>query len=325
LDIPRSVASRNSKLGKELSKDTVVNNIANLIKESRAVSTARRYESGWKSFHDYCDWTGYQELPAEVVTVLEFLSWWELTGGGGSIDSLAAAIAAKHVDNGLKNPVEDVRVMRLREGVRRRVAMKKDNEGEREPLPISALRFWIENRPKNTKWLIWLRDAALVALALRCMRRPGEMGILKRKHILGWKDGLFKVKIPKSKTDQLMKGKVIPIDSVPDSKICPVKLVERYILLTNPGINDFLFQSSSGKQLSASAVSAIVKRMAENAQLKGKFSGHSLRIGGATAAAKAGLTTAQIKSVGGWSSDAVNRYIRPVSVAGVGASKAMGF
>ncbi|KAK0517810.1 hypothetical protein OC834_007969, partial [Tilletia horrida] len=43
---------------------------------------------------------------------------------------------------------------------------------------------------------------------------------------------------------------------------------------------------------------------------KSAFSGHSFRIGGATAHWHAGASLADIKLIGGWSSDCVVRYLR---------------
>jgi len=54
------------------------------------------------------------------------------------------------------------------------------------------------------------------------------------------------------------------------------------------------------------------------------FGFHSLRAGGATAAAKAGVPVHLIKQHGNWSSDAVYAYIRPDTAERISASAAMG-
>ncbi|CAG8796616.1 15754_t:CDS:1, partial [Gigaspora margarita] len=54
----------------------------------------------------------------------------------------------------------------------------------------------------------------------------------------------------------------------------------------------------SVKRITTGTVNAAVKRITNHAQLRGKYSGHSLRIGGATRAMKAELTLLQIMSIG---------------------------
>ena len=77
--------------------------------------------------------------------------------------------------------------------------------------------------------------------------------------------------------------------------------------------------------MSASAVSPIFRRIAQDAGVRGPFSGHSLRIGGASAALSGGLSVDQVKAVGGWKSDAVKQYLAPVLLQSDSVSQLMGF
>lgn len=86
-----------------------------------------------------------------------------------------------------------------------------------------------------------------------------------------------------------------------------------------------LFPNQFGKKISVGAVSQIVKRMATHASLAGRFASHSLRIGGATAAMRAGMTMPQIRAIGGWESKAITRYLRGIGAAKAGATQRMGF
>jgi len=56
-----------------------------------------------------------------------------------------------------------------------------------------------------------------------------------------------------------------------------------------------------------------------------KVSSHSLCIGGATAAIEGGLTREQTMTIGGWNSEAVNRYLRARELAVMQVSQRMGF
>jgi integrase len=124
---------------------------------------------------------------------------------------------------------------------------------------------------------------------------------------------------------RFVRGKVIPME--PSGGVCcPVRTLDRYLEEFRLGDTEWLFPSmiKSEKPVSGQAVSKIVKRAAEHAGLKGRYSGHSLRIGGATAALKGGMTMEQIRSVGEWESKAVLLYLRSVAAANNSASIKMG-
>jgi site-specific recombinase XerD len=172
-----------------------------------------------------------------------------------------------------------------------------------------------------------LRDAALVALGLRLMRRGAEIAALTTRDVEETVDGVT-VTIRRSKTDQTGIGLQLPVEES-DTPTCPVRLLRRWLSVRSAlavrGTHcDALFLSARGTALTTSAISAIVKRSAAAAGLSGSFSAHSLRIGGATAAMGAGASLATIQAMGGWSSDAVQRYLRPVAAAKAGFSSAIG-
>ena len=150
-------------------------------------------------------------------------------------------------------------------------------------------------------------------------------GLLLRSHV--WVDyqGWVWIFIPKSKTDQLGVGKEVSIEPC-YSKYCPAAILKSYMQLFPGSANDFLFPSINdpSHEVSSSAVNSAVKRVAKHAELDGQYSGHSMRIGGATAAMGGGATMAQLRSYGDWVSDAILRYIR-AGAASSGFSAKMGF
>lgn len=88
----------------------------------------------------------------------------------------------------------------------------------------------------------------------------------------------------------------------------------------------FLFPASNRLgHVSTSAFSKWEKQVAEFAGLRGRFSGHSVRIGGATAAMEGSMTLAQIRAIGDWESKTVLLYLRLVESSQLGASIKMGF
>lgn len=194
----------------------------------------------------------------------------------------------------------------------------------RDPLPVKALRTYVDDPPIGVSSIIWKRNCAMIALGLRTMRRPAELCNL-RIGDLKMENGICWVRINRSKTAQFAKGKFIPIEPT-NSSYCPVRLVYEYLKFREIKRNeDPLFLSISGKRMMTGAVNAVVKRLAQHAGLEGKYSGHSVRIGGATGAMKAGLTLPQIMSIGGWLSQSVALYLRSVSTTLQNTSARMGF
>ena len=210
------------------------------------------------------------------------------------------------------------------EGAIRLASKKKDWPREREPFQLEALRAWLET-PRASSPFLHTRDAALVILGFRAMLRPGELAALKMEDVRKTIDGGLQVRIGVSKADQKAERRPILITPT-GSKTCPVSLVEELVeLRRSQGAlgGDRLFVSEKGTHMSVPGISAVVARMAREAGLNGKFSGHSLRIGGASAALEGGLSVDEIKTAGAWKSDAVNLYLIPKSLS-ARVGKAMG-
>jgi integrase len=267
---------------------------------------------------------GINPLSPSEESLLNYLASLDLLGKASSAGFVLVALKARFLDVGIPDPTVSYRVKQLVKGLLRKAAEEKIPAAERLPLPADAIVLWCKSKPANVAYEFWIRDAAIAILGFRCMRRPGEIGNLRRSHL--WKkDGWFYLKVPFSKTDQLRKGKVIPIEPSDSSWSCPVKILDRYLASRRfKNGESLLFTSRTGSKLSTAAVSAIVKRIAANAKLEGKFSGHSLRIGGATAALQGGMTMEQIRAIGEWHSKAVLFYLRSIAAARTGASKKMG-
>ena len=117
--------------------------------------------------------------------------------------------------------------------------------------------------------------------------------------------------VKKSKTDRSGSGQVLCIGSTGDT-ICPVKAMKKYIRarvqLFSPGP---LFIWQHGQFFTRSNFTTILQATLDAAGYNGNaFASHSLRIGGATAAAGAGIDEWKIKLLGWWNSDCYKRYVK---------------
>ena len=91
----------------------------------------------------------------------------------------------------------------------------------------------------------------------------------------------------------------------------PVAAILAYLAIRPETPGGPLFIYSDGSPLTRDRLIAAVRRaLAEAGVDTTGYSGHSFRIGAATAAARAGLGDALIKTLGRWESAAYQRYIR---------------
>ena len=120
---------------------------------------------------------------------------------------------------------------------------------------------------------------------------------------------VLQVGIKGSKTDQWRHGIFLMVGRT-EKKICPVKAMLGFLAVRGFKSGP-LFRFRDGTPLSRQQ---FVKRLREILCAAGvdctHFSGHSFRIGAATAAAARGVAESTIQTLGRWSSDSYKRYIR---------------
>ena len=100
------------------------------------------------------------------------------------------------------------------------------------------------------------------------------------------------------------------MDQCAESVLCPVAAVVAYMIKRGSSPGEF-FRRSNGSHLSKSVFVSEIKRAPRACRLdQAAYSGHSFRIGAATAAARAGLPDSTIQTLGRWSNAAFLAYIR---------------
>ena len=122
----------------------------------------------------------------------------------------------------------------------------------------------------------------------------------------------FKVHIKCSKTDPFRMGCDIYVGRG-EGPVCPIRALGNFLALRGSSEGP-LFTFSDGRPLTRQQLSSTVQSILHSAGYTGSYSGHSFRIGAATTAAARGVPDHLIKTLGRWSSDAYQIYIRtPVS------------
>ncbi len=182
---------------------------------------------------------------------------------------------------------------------------------------VSELKAMLQALPEG---LLGVRDRALLLVGFAGAFRRSELVSLDVADLSFTSDGL-EVTLKRSKTDQEGQGRRIGIPFGSSPHTCPVRSLRAW--LDGAGIADgpvFRDVSRRGRvgavRLSDKAVARLVKRAARAAGLDpARFSGHSLRAGLATSAAKAGKTERAIMAQTGHKSEKmVRRYIRDASL-----------
>ncbi|XP_020908588.1 uncharacterized protein LOC110246574 [Exaiptasia diaphana] len=176
-----------------------------------------------------------------------------------------------------------------------------------------------------------LQVAVLIVVGFAGFLRWSDLSVIKVEDVVFY-DSHMDVVLPKRKNDQRRSGSAISIAST-GSVYCPVSLTRRFILraglLSGPLFRECVsrgvVKSLSSKALSyASARSQVLSAFTAIGLDAKKFGLHSLRAGGASAAARAGIPGRLISSHGGWKSDVSrNGYIKDCKDSILAVSKSL--
>lgn len=256
--------------------------------EGRSPSTKRAYKGCWSRFEAYCAGHNKPAMPASPNMVAAFLA--RLASDGKSWSTVTqhrAAIALAHRLQGHPDPTDAPEVAMTVDGIARAVGVAPRKQA-RPLAPDEATKMMslCDSGPTGT------RDRALIALWYAGAFRRSEPAALTLAD-LAWHDRGVIVHVRRSKGDQFGRGQMVPLPlDTSENHIRPwFSMVERHAagLSRQPASQPLFFCIRSGAVLSASACAEIVKRLANKAGCK-PITGHSLRAGPLTAAARKGVS-----------------------------------
>ncbi|MGH2613186.1 MAG: tyrosine-type recombinase/integrase, partial [Rhabdochlamydiaceae bacterium] len=293
----------------------------------RSKMTWYNRDKWWNYLEEFCEEYTCVISNLTVDQLIAFLGWIDkVLRKGTQVKIAIGSIANAFKEQEWTNLCNNVTVQLVMEGILRESRKRMTHRTPRLPFKLSALEYWVKNKPENVTNWVHARNSSLVAVGMRAVRRPGELGQFQGKH-LQKVGNVYYLTLPWSKTDPTAKGKVIPFEPAEnDSLVCPVKLLDNWLKICKPGKEDFIFPSILTRRgITGAAVSDVVRKMAIHAGLDGNYSGHSLRIGGATLMMASGHSMAQIRAIGGWESKAMGRYLQALGLVDAGLTKKMGF
>lgn len=271
-------------------------------RKSKSDATWKAYDADWRNFRAWCIVHDRSFIPATPETVALYMA--DLAGRGLKPSTIARrlhGIAAAHSVAGHANPC-DARVRLRMSGIRRARPAPKTPA---TPACIEEIRAMVDfldgiERSSSTDRAMRIRnirDRAVVLLGFAGALRRSEIAGLDVADLRFVPEGV-EVRVRVSKTDQEGEGAVLAIPYGKHLATCPVTATRRWIdVLGESGLVVGALIRSIGPdgyvtgRLSGSGVSEIVAKAAVGAGLDptGHWSGHSLRAGMVTTAAKAGV------------------------------------
>ena len=270
---------------------------------SNADSTWKAYASDWKAFETWCRSVAAVSLPASPETVSGFLATEAKDGRAVStLRRRLAAIRLMHIARDLPSPHEAYKVTLVLKGIANEQKYRQLRKAK--PAGDEDLKRMID--AMDISCVKGVRDRALLLVGFDGALRRSELVMITLEMIEERPEGLL-IDLPYSKTDQQGAGQIIPILERLDSPYCPVSALRQWIERSDCTEGVIFKRLHKGnrigeKGLSAQSVSLIVKDSVKRAGFKDKeiaqFSGHSLRRGVMTEAARADASLSEIMNLG---------------------------
>ena len=293
---------------------------------ARARSTLRAYRSDWADFSGWCADRGVRAMPATPETVSLYIASRAAAGPDddtgrptaplkvATLERRLASISQAHKLAGLESPA-----LRSREplhsvwaGVTRTLGTARAKVAPALAADVVAMAAACDRAAQHAEaspdtsapgaGLRAQRDRALLLLGFAAALRRSELAAVRTEHLAFTPDGL-RLLIPTSKGDQEGAGQAVGVAYGARAETCPVRAVRSYLAAASRALADQGRPALSGPvfrsvdrwgRLGRSAivgrtVADVVKRHAQAAGLDPSlYSGHSLRAGFATTAARAG-------------------------------------
>jgi integrase len=225
-----------------------------------------------------------------------------------------AGIHAAHIERGFRDPTKSELVRLTLRGIRRRFGRPQRRVAA---LTCNQLATIITSLGKSATDV---RDAAVLLIGFAGAFRRSELVAIDRENVQIDETGAT-VLLCRGKTDQVGHGRTVPIPRV-GGRMCPITALEEWLRVSGIACGPLFRPMAKGggaaeRRISAEAVARILKKRTRAIGCDPRrYSGHSLRAGFATEAARLGVPKWRIKAQIGHVSDSMlERYIRDPAVA----------
>lgn len=285
--------------------------MAEYLVNSKSDSTVRKYYSYFIKWENYIKSKGGNSVPASPILISMYLT--ELIDKKCSyavVSSTVYGIKWAHSLRNLPDPTDNNFVKNLIETSKRLYSKPVD---KKEPVSAEVL-IELCKKYATSDDIFVIRDLCMILIGYAAFLRYDEIRNLRCNDI-SFHENYFSLKINKSKTDQYRFGTEVVI-AKGVSEACPYIMLQRYLRVSKQSISTpkFLFRPCirskansfliyKDKCLSYTrAKETLINRLREVAGNL-NLGLHSLRSGGVTAAANAGVNGRCLKRHGRWRAD----------------------
>ncbi|XP_038044896.1 uncharacterized protein LOC119742129 isoform X1 [Patiria miniata] len=309
-----------------------------ILDASRAPSTTKKYNAAFAAWQQWCKVEKINPLPANANDVCRyFIHLFNIGAPFSRIESVFYGLKWRHdcFADCKENPCDSKFLHNVLQGLKRRLAKPVE---KKEPITPEILKAVIDKYAVLNS-LLDIRLCTMLLISYAGFLRHSEL-INIRRCDLQLHSSYVNIFIVKSKTDIFRQGAWVII-SATNTSTCPVRMLNRYLILADLVDEDsdesFLFRPANyirtenkyklrSGQLSYSRCLDIFKSALSSVGVNPKrFGLHSLRAGGATAAARIGVPDRLFKKHGRWRSEtAKDGYVHESLEDRLSVSKMLG-
>ena len=283
---------------------------------SLAENTRRAYQSALNRIQGYLQEQGQDLTALHDSQLAEYLTALHESGSSPASATLACA-AVRFLAKATGQPSAIGPLSgRVLAGIRRQG--KDRGRGQVQGLQWSQADTAAALASSGGQDLAGLRDAALIALMSDCLLRVSEAVALEVDDLQIETNGTGRLTVRQSKTDQEGAGAVLFAGAPTISRVRA--WMKAAAIESGPLFRRVRRWGIVGAApISTQAVRSIIKRRATAADLQGRFSGHSLRVGSAQSLAASGASLVEMQTAGRWQSPAMPGHYARGQLAARGA------
>lgn len=288
-----------------------------LLSQSLAPSTLNLYRTAFNSYQSFCQDTYLELFPVNEFKLMLYVTSISNRLAFKSIKTYISGIQFSCTMQGQNIPISSMhQLYYLLRGIRRTQGTSRSRP-PRLPITVThlyKLHNFINNKqiPFMDKLLLWSAiTTAFFGLLRSAEYTSSHVKQYNSSYTLLLSDVSFSpnltymaIKIRASKTDPFRTGCTVRIGAT-GNHLCPVSALYHFIR-HRTSINRPLFTYSDGSYLTRSRIATILFNCFQDYRINT----HSLRIGGATTMASAGIPDSTIMILGRWSSNAYQLYLR---------------
>ena len=289
----------------------LANSLPTTVLKSRADSTTKKYLGAFQRWKQWAVGHGIQTFPVEEKHLALYLQHiGEVSQSKSAAEEIVHAVSWLNGAAGIPSPSASPFITTVLEGLRRSLAKPVVKKA---PINLEILGAMVSDTNENP---------TLANTRLTCACLLGFAGFLRFDELsklqptdLSIDTEKLTIRIRHSKTDQLRKGDELVI-SRSTANTCPVRMLERYMSKGGIQLSDSrplfrgITKTKTGEKLRTSGGLSysrwrelLREKLSQLGYQPDKFGIHSLRAGGATAAANAGVLDRLFKRHGRWKSE----------------------